>query len=220
MKEVRHYFLLRSHTNKQTEVNLGKSDRGTKATCDSLTTAKVSSSAEWLKIYCTPCSPLLNCRSKEKRGMFTITQQPCRQRGIHQIRGGGGEDKMFTTEVDDWILISHSTFTRYTSLPQRWANTSSNEMLLSKMTCCQTLRRDTPSLPLSAPLSLFYSMHPVTHCGAWWRGQVAFSKSNASLTTLNMSTYHITYHFPQLLDEASDYRNNTWCWHLNLLKQL
>lgn len=68
---------------------------------------------------------------------------------------------MFMAEVDDWILISHSTFTRCTSLPQRWPNTLGNGMLLLKMTRCQNGIRTHP-LPLSTPLSIFIQ-HILAH---------------------------------------------------------
>lgn len=162
---------------------------------------KVGFSAEWSKIY------------GHTLQHFSWTGGACRKRHVYEhtaalqaarhtsnqlwVGGWRGGNKMFTTGVDDWILISHSTFTRCTSLPQRRPHASGNGTLLLKMTRCQTLRTDTPSSPLCSTFN-FYWMHSVTHCDTWWRRQVAFYKSNATLTTLNMSTYQITIKMPQL----------------------
>lgn len=143
----------------------GESDRATEATCDSLTTAKVSFSALRSAIYGhTPSSLVLNCNEHgEQRHVYEHTAAlQAKRRTSNQRRVGGWKrgDKMFTTEADDWILISHSTFTRCTSLPQTRQVMGT---LLLKMTCCQTWRTDTPSSPLCSTFN-FYSVHSVTHC--------------------------------------------------------
>lgn len=177
----------------------GASDRATEATCDSLTTVKVGLSAEWSKIYGHTFGIPPELRWDAKRGMFTSTRRPCRRRGAHQIttREVDGGNKMFTREVGDWIRISHSTFTRCTSLPQRWPNASGYVTLVLKMTRCQTLRTNTPSSTLSIHIEYIPS-----HTDIWWKRQMAFYKSNATLPTLHMSSYHITIKMTQFPSKA------------------
>lgn len=114
--------------------------------------------------------PSLELRQEgKKRHVYEhIAALQAAQHTSNQRRAGGvGGNKMFMTEVDDWILISHSTFTRCTSVAQRRPKTSGNGTLLLKMTCCQNSEQ-THLLLLSAPLSIFiqYTLsHTVIHDG-------------------------------------------------------
>lgn len=130
----------------------GESDRATEATCDSLTAAKVGFSGEWSKIYGHTFQPSLELQEHgKKRQVYEHTA------ALQAVRHTCGIHKMFMTEVDDWILISHSTFTRCTAL-RRQPNTPGNGTLLVKMTWCQTWRTDTPS-PLCSTLNFYSFCH-------------------------------------------------------------
>lgn len=78
---VEHRFLSHPHTAEQAKRSIWA------RLTERLMTVKVDFSTDQ-RFIATPCSLLLNRGSIAKRGMFTSTQQPCRRRGVHQMRAG------------------------------------------------------------------------------------------------------------------------------------
>lgn len=114
-----------------------------------------------------------------------MSTQHCRRAEAH-IKSEAGKNKMFMTAVDKWIVISHSTWTRFTSLclkDGRADTLQCNETLLLKMTVCQTWRTEQTHLQLYFQFHFNAICHRERKSSAQRRNQVAFSESN-SITIL------------------------------------
>lgn len=137
----------------------------------------------------TPPSLLLNCRTTtKKRHVYEHTgglQAAPHTSNQHRPVGGEGGNTMFTTESDDWVLISHSTLQGISLIAkdrQTW-------QVIAR--CCRKwhavkLCTDTPPSAHYSTFS-FHSKPSASHCDTWWKGWVAFNKINLTLTILNMS---------------------------------